>query len=175
MLDGQNHPLRRCRLRRDIKCRTIRQRPHAHRPTVQQCLQSGHRGIAKATETATMDHDPREPARTFNMVTDVTLDLLASTRKLSDARYFSIFDEEEIQMYDARTTKVATSKPPVLKWWRDKVSTLWRIPLVKRAPGPDDGHVISRSSGTRATNWDVKNPTHLFPPPPAKPPKTSTN
>ena len=90
------------------------------------------------------------------MVPDVTLDSIVSTRKMCDAGYFSVFDGEEVQIYDAETTKVVTSKPPVLKGWRDKISILWRIPLVKRAPGLDDGLVTSRALGTRATSWDMK-------------------
>ena len=102
------------------------------------------------------------------MVPDVTLDSLASTSKFSGAEYFSIFDEEEIRIYDARTTKVVTSKPPVLKGWRDKVSTLWRIPLVKQAPGPDDGHVISLSPRARATSWHVRKLFSHFTPSPTE-------
>ena len=37
---------------------------------------------AHATEEVTMDHDLRDPACTFDMVPDVTLDCLASTRKI---------------------------------------------------------------------------------------------
>ena len=36
---------------------------------------------------------------------------------MCDARYFLVFDKEEMQIYDARTTKIMTSKPPVLKGW----------------------------------------------------------
>ena len=72
---------------------------------------------AKANETVTMEHNLHDPARTFDRVPDLTLNSLASTSKMSDAGYFSIFDEEEIRIYDARTTKVVTSKPPVLKGW----------------------------------------------------------
>ena len=86
-----------------------------------------------------MEHELREPARTYDMVPDITLDPLASTSKMCDAGYLSVFDEEEVRIYDARTTKITTSKPPVLKGWRDKVSTLWRIPLIKRALAPDVG------------------------------------
>ena len=100
------------------------------------------------------------------MVPDVVLDLLASTSKFSNARYFTTLDKEEVNIYDTRTTKVVTSKPPVLKGWRDDVSTLWRIPLVKQALGPDDGQVTSRAPGARATSWDVKKPFSPFPPPP---------
>ena len=105
-----------------------------------------------------MELELREPARTYDMVHDITLDPLASTSKMCDAGYFSVFDEEEVRIYNARTTKIVTSKPPVLKGWRDKVSTLWRIPLVKRTPGPDDGHVTSRAKGASATSWDATKP-----------------
>ena len=73
------------------------------------------------------------------MVHDVTLDCLASTSKMCDAGYFTVFDGEEVRIYDAETTKVVTSKLAVLKGWRDIISTLWRIPLVKQAPGPNNG------------------------------------
>ena len=104
-----------------------------------------------------MGHDLREPACTFDMVPDVTLDCLASTSKMCDAGYLTVFDGEEVRIYDAETTKVVTSKPPVLKGWCDVVSTLWRIPLTKRAPGPDSGHLTNRAPGTRPTSWDPKN------------------
>ena len=103
-----------------------------------------------------MGHDLREPACTFDMVPDVTLDCLASTSKMCDAGYFTVFDGKEVRIYDAETTKVLTSKPPVLKGWRDVVSTLWRIPLTKQAPGTDSGHLTNRAPGTRPTSWDPK-------------------
>ena len=90
-----------------------------------------------------MDHNLREPACIFDMVPDVTLDCLASTSKMCDAGYFTVFDGKEVQIYEAETTKIQTSKPPVLKGWRDVITTLWKIPLVKQAPGLDDGHVTS--------------------------------
>ena len=69
---------------------------------------------AHATEEGTMDHDLCEPACTFDMVPDVTLDCLASTSKMCDAGYFTVFDGKEVRIYDAETTKIQTSKPPVL-------------------------------------------------------------
>ena len=107
-----------------------------------------------ATKTGIMEHELREPMRTYDMVPDITLDSLASTSKMCDAGYFSVFDKEEVRIYDARTSKIVNFKPPVLKGWRDKVSTLWRIPLVKRAPTSDVGQVTNREPVTRATNWD---------------------
>ena len=85
---------------------------------------------------------------------------------MCDAGYFSVFDEEEVHIYDARTTKITASNPPVLKGWRDKVSTLWRIPLIKQAPAPDVGQVTNWAPGTRSTSWDVKKNLLTFPPHP---------
>ena len=88
-----------------------------------------------------MNHDLREPACTFDMVPNVILDCLLSTSKMYDADYFSVFNGKEVRIYDVETTKIVTSKPPVLKGWQDAISTLWRIPLAKQAPSLDDGHV----------------------------------
>ena len=111
---------------------------------------------AHATETATMEGKLCEPAaQNFDMVPDVTLDSLASTSKMCNAGYFTAFDEGEVQIYDAETVKVVTSKPPVLKGWREKIITLWRIPIVKRAPRLDDSHVTSQAPGTHLTSWDI--------------------
>ena len=71
-----------------------------------------------------MDHDLREPACTFDMVPDVTLDCLASTIKMCDAGYFTVFNGEKVRIYNSETTKIVTSKPPVLKGWRDVIPTL---------------------------------------------------
>ena len=99
-----------------------------------------------------MEHELRKPTRTFNIVPGVVLDSLVSMSKFIGAGYFNILDEEEANVYDARTTTVATSKPPVIKRWWEAISTLWRIPLVKRDPGPDDGQVTSRVPGACAAS-----------------------
>ena len=113
----------------------------------------------------TIGHELREPAQTYNMVPDIALDSLARTSKMCDAGYFSVFNREEVRIYDAETTKVVIFKPPVLKGWHDKISTLWQIPLVNQAPRPDSGHMTSPAPGTRATSWDVeKHHLHLAPP-----------
>ena len=90
------------------------------------------------------------------MIPGVVLNMLASMSKFSNARYFSIFEEEEVNIYNAATTKITTLKPSLLKGCRDTVSTLWRIPLVKQARGPDDGQMTSRVPGDHAKSWDPK-------------------
>ena len=67
---------------------------------------------AKATEIVTMEHNLHEPAQTFNVMPGVTLDLLVSTIKFSNAGYFTILDKEEVNVYDAQTMKAVASKPP---------------------------------------------------------------
>ena len=79
---------------------------------------------AEATEEAEMDHDLREPACTFHMVPDVTLDCLLSSGKVCDTGYVKVFDSKEVRIYDAATTKILTSKLPVLKGWRNTMSRL---------------------------------------------------
>ena len=91
------------------------------------------------------------------MVPNVTLNPLSSTSKLVDAGYFQVFDSKETRIYDARTTKIVCSKPPVLKGWRDTLSTLWRLPLVKQAPAPNIGQLTSRTPRTRPANWTAQN------------------
>ena len=73
---------------------------------------------------ATMEHELCKPARTFTMVPCVVLNLLASTSKFCDAGYFTIFDEDEVNIYDASTTKITMSKSPIGKGCHNSVSTL---------------------------------------------------
>ena len=102
------------------------------------------------------------------MVPDVTLDCLASTSKICDPGYFTVFDGEEVWIYDAETKKIVTSKPTALKGWRDLISTLWRTLLVKQAPGLDDVQVTSRAPGTRPAMWDPKKCHSPISPAPSK-------
>ena len=96
---------------------------------------------AHATKEVSMDHDLRDPACTFDMVMDVTLNCLLSTSKTYDAGYFSVFDGEEVRFYDPKTTEILTFKPPVLKGWRDAIFTLWQVPLAKQAASFNNGYV----------------------------------
>ena len=83
-----------------------------------------------------MDHDLREPACTFHMVPDIALDPLCSSGQVCDAGYIKVFDNKGVTTYDTETTKIVTSKPPVLKGWRDTLSRLWEIPIRRQATIP---------------------------------------
>ncbi len=57
---------------------------------------------------------------------------LLSTSKLVEADYIAIYDKQEVNFYDATTTKIMVSEEAVLKGWRCPVTKLWRIPLVDK-------------------------------------------
>ena len=65
-----------------------------------------------ATETGIMEHELREPARTFDMVPDITLDPFASTRKMCDAGYF--FPYLTRRRSASTTQEQRRLRPPIL-------------------------------------------------------------
>ena len=63
------------------------------------------------------------------MVPDLVQHTILSARTFSDADYISIYDVNEVNIYDGRTSKIRISEAAVLKGWRFPVTKLWRIPL----------------------------------------------
>ncbi len=57
---------------------------------------------------------------------------LLSTSQLVEADYVAIYDKQEVNFYNAMTTKIMVSEEAVLKGWRCPVTKLWRIPLVDK-------------------------------------------
>jgi hypothetical protein len=55
---------------------------------------------------------------------------LLSTVKFAEARYITVFDKEEINIYDAQDTMFKVSKGAILQGWFDKTANLWQIPLI---------------------------------------------
>ena len=56
---------------------------------------------------------------------------LLSTNQLAKEKYITIFDEEEVNIYDATNTEIKTTKGAVLRIWRLPDEGMWSIP-------PDD-------------------------------------
>jgi hypothetical protein len=77
-----------------------------------------------AGDISLLHHDLCDPARTVDMVPGIKNNTLISTSKFADANYISIFDQEEVNAYDANTTKITVSRGSVLKGWRDR-DGLW--------------------------------------------------
>ena len=86
-------------------------------------------GKSRASKVAKLEHPVREPARTVDIVPALVEQSLLSGNKFAEADYISIYDKDEVNIYDALTTKITVSKKAVLKGWRCPITRLWRIPL----------------------------------------------
>jgi len=105
-------------------------------PTIPTCIKSntsfgGAFGdITEATTVKKPRHKLREPARSEHIVPDVK-DSLLSTSKMVDADYIAVYDKEEVNFYDAKTTKRVLTEEAVLTRYRCPKVGLWRLPLVE--------------------------------------------
>ena len=98
--------------------------------------------IEKATIQMMLAHEVRDPARTVDIVPGISTASLISTSKFADANYITIFDEEEVNIYDANNTEITVSRGAILKGWRMKDTGLWRVPLVKNVKNLNTDTVI---------------------------------
>jgi hypothetical protein len=56
---------------------------------------------------------------------------LLSTSKVVNADYVAIYDKEEVNFYNAKTTKITISEEAVLKGWQCPAAGSWQLPLVE--------------------------------------------
>ena len=70
-----------------------------------------------ASNIAKLEHDLQEPAKSVDMVPGLASDTLLSGSKFADADYISIYDPLEVNIYDAKTTKIIVTEKAVLKGW----------------------------------------------------------
>jgi len=89
----------------------------------------------KATKKMMLKHDLRDGALEMNIIPGLHKPLL-SLSKLADAGYTTLFDKNKASVYDASTTVIIVSKPPVLTAPRCKQSGLWTTPLEPEASQP---------------------------------------
>jgi hypothetical protein len=59
-----------------------------------------------ATTLKKLLHNVRVPARDVNIVPSLVENSLLSTSKFADAGYTTIYDENEVNFYDTKTTKI---------------------------------------------------------------------
>ena len=79
--------------------------------------------IALATTVNKLLHNVRAPTRDINIVPSLVENSLLSTSKFADAGYTAIYDENEVNFNDAKTTNA------VLKGWCCHLTHLWCFPL----------------------------------------------
>jgi hypothetical protein len=63
-----------------------------------------------------LHHMLHKPARSVHIVPQVQNSLL-STSKVVDANYIAVYDKEEVNFYDAKTTEINVLVETVLKGW----------------------------------------------------------
>ncbi len=96
---------------------------------------------AKAATVNKLHHKICEPVRSVYIVPKVQHSLL-STSKLVEADYIAIYDKQQVNFYNAMTTKIVVSEEAVLKGWRCPVTKLWRIPLVDKPDNLNTGTLL---------------------------------
>jgi hypothetical protein len=87
--------------------------------------------VIPATEIAEYPFEVRKLARVLHITPGVSQNSLLSTVKFADANYITIFDKDEVNIYDANNTTITVTKGAILRGWRDERTNLWRIPLVR--------------------------------------------
>ncbi len=60
----------------------------------------------------------------------ITKNSLLSTSKFAAANYITIFDKEEVNIYDVNDMIIAVTRGAVLHVFRCPMSGMWRIPLI---------------------------------------------
>ncbi len=72
----------------------------------------------------------RKPARSINIVPALVENFLLNTNKFAKAGYTVIYDNDEVNFYNARTMKIMVSEEAILTGWRCPHQKMWRNPLV---------------------------------------------
>ena len=98
--------------------------------------------LEAATKIAKLKHNLRDEARRVHLVPGINSATLLSTGELADAKYISIFDEEEVNIYDANNTKITTTRGSVLRGYRDRNAGVYRVPLVDNIQNVNTDTVI---------------------------------
>ncbi len=75
-------------------------------------------------------HNVPQPAKDVHIIPSIESNFLLSTAKFSQAGYITVFDNEEVNIYDTHNTTFKVSRAAILHGWFDKTANLWQIPLV---------------------------------------------
>jgi hypothetical protein len=85
--------------------------------------------IAPATIVNKLLHNVCATDRDVNIVPSLVKNSLLSTSKFANTGYTAIYDENEANFYDAKTTKITVLADAVLKGWHCPRMHFWRVPL----------------------------------------------
>jgi hypothetical protein len=87
---------------------------------------------ARATTVNKLHHKIHKPAHSVHIVPTVQHSLLSTSKLVVEADYVAIYDKQEVNFYNAMTTKIVVSEEAVLKGWGCPVTKLWHVPLVDK-------------------------------------------
>jgi hypothetical protein len=94
--------------------------------------------IVKATKIAKYPFKVRSPAQELHISPGITENSLLSTSKFAAANYITIFDKEEVNVYDANNMIIAVTRGTTLHGFKCPMAGMWRIPLCR--PCPEQQH-----------------------------------
>ncbi len=84
-----------------------------------------------ASDMCLLHQDIHQPARDIHIVPNIPTNLLISTAKFAEAGYIMVFDDKEVNVYNASNTKVIVTRQAILRGWLDKDANLYyRIPVI---------------------------------------------
>ena len=83
-----------------------------------------------ASDIQQLLHNVRQPAKDVHIVPTIAKNSLLSIPKFATAGCITVFDGEEVNIYDAYNTKVIITREAILQGWFDKTANLWRVPLL---------------------------------------------
>ena len=111
--------------------------------------------IVQATEQVKLFLDIREPARTVDLVPAMKTDTLISVGKFADAGYLTVFDEEEVNIYDGLKTKIEIKDEAIIRGWRDPETGLYRIPLKSKTDNWNTDTILLNKEGSKKITMNI--------------------
>jgi len=86
----------------------------------------------EAREIGKLATNVRTPARDVHITPSITKTSLVSTAKFVDAGYTTIFDGNQVNIYDQHDTNITVSRAAIIRGWQERGTNEWLfwIPLV---------------------------------------------
>ncbi len=84
--------------------------------------------VEEASNIDKLHHNVRHPAKDEHIVPGINHNSLLSIPKFVHANYIVIFDNNEINIYDANKTTIIVSCGGILRGWQCRQTNLWQVP-----------------------------------------------
>ncbi len=84
----------------------------------------------QASDIHHLYHNVQQPAKDVHIVLTIATNLILSTAKFATVGYITVFDGEEVNIWDASNNEVIVMREAMLRGRFDKTANLWHIPLL---------------------------------------------